>query len=337
MSERPVGAILAAGLGTRMRPFTEVLPKPLLPFLNTPIIAYSIDHLYRAGVRRIGVNLHHLGEAIPPVVERIAAIYPDPVELVFVEETTARGTAGGIAGIWRALGRPRTTLVCLNGDSVMDVDLASELRHHRAEGAAATMLTRPARGGHPGGVASDSRGNVVRLRDLRLKAGGRELDFMGVHLLEPETLVHVDAVGDKPGTPCMVGDVYMPWMERGIQPRASVVDAFWVALDTPQLLLDSTQLCLAEPVVFPQSPAPTPITIVSPSQVNDAALVKPPVFLGAYASVGHGARLGPGVCVDGTSIGPNTTVSDALLYGMDRVEGTWTGCVAISGKVVQVR
>lgn len=332
-----MGAILAAGFGTRMQPFTDVVPKPLLPFLNTPIIAYCLDHLYRAGARRIGINLHHLGEAIPPVLERIAAVYPDPIELIWVEESEARGTAGGIAGIWAGLGRPEATLISVNGDSVMDVDLAAELRHHRTAGAAATMLTRPARGGHPGGVAADAHGEVVRLRDLRVADGGRELDFMGVHLLEPATLRCVDEAAQADGTPCMVGDVYMPAMRRDERPRTSVVDAFWVALDTPQLLLDATGKCLTEPMVFPQSPAPSPVTVVRPSHVSGNALIAPPVFLGAFAQVGHGARIGPGVCIDGTAVGKGATVSDAILYGMERVEGTWSGCVAIAGKVAQVR
>lgn len=337
MSQRPVGAILAAGFGTRMRPFTEVLPKPLLPFLNTPIIAYSIDHLYRAGVRRIGINLHHLGEAIPPVVERLLAVYPDPVELCWVEEDSARGTAGGIAGIWEGLGRPETTLISLNGDSVMDVDLQKEVQHHRAAGSVASLLTRPARGGHPGGVDANAHGEIVKLRDLRVDTGGRELDFMGVHILEPDALRAVDDAGQAEGTPCMVGDVYMPLLARDVRPRASVVDAFWVALDTPKLLLDATRMCLSEPVVFPQSPAPSPLTVVPPARVDDKALVSPPVFLGAFSRVDAGARLGPGVCVDGTHVAAGTAVSDAVIYGMDRIEGTWEGCVAISGKVVQVR
>jgi mannose-1-phosphate guanylyltransferase len=319
-----------------MRPFTEVLPKPLVPFLNTPIIAYAIDHLYRAGARRIGINISHLGHLIPPVVEGLVRMYPEEIEIVWVEEDAPRGTAGGLAGIWRALGAPHATLIVLNGDSVMDVDLAGQLRGHQASREWVTMLARPASGDHPGGVECDTEGRVVRLRDLRVGEGDRELDFMGVHFIEPSAMKAVTENGDAPGTPCMVGDVYMPMMAKGRLPRASIIDRFWVALDNPTLLLHATRRCLRNPTCFPQSPAISPITVANPGSVHGGTLLAPPVFIGAFARTHAGARVGPVVCVDTTEIAAGAVVADSVLSGMGMIEGEWAGCVAIGSHIVQV-
>ena len=88
------GAVLCAGYGTRMAPITDILPKPLIPFLNTPTITYSINHLARAGVTRVCCNLHHLADSIPPVVDRLGAAMG--VEMVYAREWEILGTAGGV-------------------------------------------------------------------------------------------------------------------------------------------------------------------------------------------------------------------------------------------------
>ncbi|MEO1271440.1 MAG: NDP-sugar synthase, partial [Myxococcota bacterium] len=251
------GAILAAGYGSRMSPLTDVLPKPLLPFLNTPIIAYTIDHLRKAGVKQIGVNLHHLGHMIPPVLEQLAQTWQlqgHPMTFTTVHEPEIRGTAGGIAGIWDALGRPDGTLVVFNGDPVMNIPLANAIAEHRTSGAEVTMVVRPVVEGHPAGVWVDPQGHVCRLRDVSLAEGGEEREFMGVHLLEPSALERIETAARTATSTCMVADVYLPMLREGLTIRTTLVDDFWVALDNPGLLLGATREVLEQPDRFDQAP-----------------------------------------------------------------------------------
>lgn len=345
MTERPIyGAILAAGYGSRMKPLTDALPKPLLPFLNTPIIAYTTDHLVRAGVRTAGVNLHHLGELIPPVLKQLEttwALQGTPLTLTPVPEDEVRGTAGGVAGIWAALGAPTDgTLVVLNGDPVMNIDLAQEVARHRASGAEATMIVRPVLAGHPGGVEVNGAGDVCRLRDVHLE-DGVEREFMGVHILEPSALERVAQAAQRATTTCMVGDVYIPMLRQGVRVRAALVDDFWVALDNPGLLLDATRAVLEQPELFHQAPlgeglGGRRLWISTPDAVDGQTQLAAPVFLGLYASARRGARIGPGVVADATEFGPEARAKNAVMFGMGRVDGVWEDCVAIQGKIAQV-
>ncbi len=331
-----VGAVLCAGFGTRLRPLTEALPKPLLPFLNTPIVTYALDHLARAGITQVGLNLHHLADSIPPVVDRITAQFG--LHPVYAREWEILGTAGGIRGLWKALGEPSATMVVLNGDSVMNIDLAHHLEVHRQSGARATLVVRPKADDQPGRVWLDDDGHLRGLRDMRHPQADEaltEYDFTGVHFIEPELLADIPLEEG-----CMVGDVYGPLLEAGATLHASVNEGFWAALDNPKLYLETTRRVLDEPELFEQAPLPAPMAeglyVYNPEAAHDKAGCAGPVLLGLSATVDAGAKLGPNAVVDGAEVSAGSVVRNAVIYGMGKVEGEWRDCIAVAGKVAHI-
>ena len=113
------GAILAAGLGTRLRPLTHALPKPLVPVAGRPLIEYSLDHLASVGIRQVGINAHHQAQRL------VENLRHRSESITLVHEKTD-GHRGGIRGIADALGPG--TLVVLNGmrSSILTFDRSSE-------------------------------------------------------------------------------------------------------------------------------------------------------------------------------------------------------------------
>lgn len=154
--------ILGAGLGTRLRPLTDGVPKPLLPLGGAPMVFRAMDHLRAAGVRRFLVNIHRLPEAW-------AAAFPSgrhrgaPVELV--REPELLETGGGLANVSGLLGEDDADLLVWNGDILAEPDLSALFADHAASGAEATLLVRaegPARN-----VRVSPDGAVTDLRDRR--------------------------------------------------------------------------------------------------------------------------------------------------------------------------
>jgi NDP-sugar pyrophosphorylase family protein len=325
-----------------MRPLTDALPKPLLPFLNAPLLAWSLQQLALAGVQHVGINLHHLADLVPPAVELLLdALRPrfGPLRVTFHRELALAGTAGGVAGLWRAMGAPRQPLIALNGDSVMDLDLRAALAQHRAHGGPISLLTRPTDGQHPGGLWTDDRGVVTGLRQLRLPGSAHERDFLGVHILEPDALDLVADAADQHPQPCMVAQVYTPLLGSPRAPRALHHDRFWMAMDTPALLLEATRRVLDDPALLPGAlppPLAPGLTVLNPDRVDPAALLARPVLLGAFAAVGARAKIGPWAVIDATEVAPGAIVKNAVLFGMGRVEGHWEDCVAINGQIAQL-
>ncbi len=333
----PVGGVLCAGFGTRMAPITEAIPKPLIPFLNTPMLAYALDHLSGAGVTRVGMNLHHHADSIPPVADTLAATMNlDPV---YAREWEILGTAGGVRGIWNALGEQDTTLIVFNGDSVMNLDLLEILEAHRRSEARATLVVHPKDEGGPGGAWVDADGEqLVGLRDFRHPDAGdsiQEYTFAGVHLIEPQLVSEIPLERG-----CMVGDVYGPLLEEGEVINVERCGDFWAGIDSPGLLFAATRRVLDDPSIFEQVPMPEPLAeglyVFEEQGIDDKTKLAGPILSGAHVETASEVHIGPYAVVDGVKLQEGATIQNAIVYGMGRLEGKWHRCLAVAGKVANL-
>ncbi len=332
------GGVLCAGFGTRMRPLTEAVPKPLLPLLNIPFLSYPLTLYAEAGIEQVGMNLHHLADTIPPVAGRLCAQFG--LEPHYAREWEILGTAGGIRGIWRSLDEPDATLVVSNGDSVSGVDVGTHLRDHRASDAAVTLITRPLPDDQPGGVWLDDGGRLAGLRDARRPDAPdddqlTEVAYTGIQMLEPGLLSEVPLEeGD------IFGDIIAPRLNDGdIDVRAGHYEGFWAALDNPELLMSTTRRCLDDPELFRLAPleasAEPGVFAANPDDLPEDVEWNPPVFVGPNVEFEGAATVGPYAVIDGVTIESDATVREAILYGVDTsISGPWVDCVAVADQQV---
>lgn len=205
--------VLGAGLGMRLRPLTDQLPKPLIPVFHRPLITHAFDHLLQAGVREFIVNTHHLRE-------KYAAAFPDSrykkAPVTFRHEPVLLETAGGIANI-ADLVRDAPFIV-YNGDILTDLPLAPLLESHERSGNLVTLALRSS--GPARHIAFDPARGLVT--DIRNKLGtgnpGTHL-FTGVYVVSPDFLRHVT-----PGKIESVVPVFLRLISRGARIGAVVVD-----------------------------------------------------------------------------------------------------------------
>jgi NDP-sugar pyrophosphorylase family protein len=170
--------ILAAGLGSRLAPFTDDTPKPLLPFFDVPLIEYGIRRLVDAGLREIVVNTWHCGEALEGFLEALPARLGPAVRIRLSREEVLLGTGGGIARA-RPFFEGRRLLV-VNSDLFYRFDLAKLNRFHEARGAVATVLLHSGEGHeHLRSTATDGEGRLTDIGLRHLPAGARCLPAVG--------------------------------------------------------------------------------------------------------------------------------------------------------------
>lgn len=230
------GLILAAGLGRRLFPLSLFRAKPAIPFLNRPLVLYSLELLRKAGVGEIVVNLHHLPETVR---QALGASIPD---VVFSFEETLLGTAGAI-GCRRELFGDRTLVVC-NGKIYFEEDLAAVLRFHRETQAAVTLVVIPHRseeGFSP--VFVDDYGNVKGFAASSRSEpapGERAFTFSGVHVLSAQVLDQISA-----GYSDSVGDLYPRLLQQGYPVKAFTSQAYWCECSTPFRYLAKSMEVLA--------------------------------------------------------------------------------------------
>jgi dTDP-glucose pyrophosphorylase/CBS domain-containing protein len=167
--------IMAGGFGTRLRPLTEGLPKPMLPVGGRPVMEQVIQQLREAGIRRVNVATHYKSQKI---VEYFGDGRAFGIELCYTNEDRPLGTAGAL-GLMPA---PQETLLVINGDLLTRVDFRVMLGYHRRHGADLTMAVRRYEMQVPYGVLECEGSRVCRLQEKP------QLSFLvnaGIYLLEP--------------------------------------------------------------------------------------------------------------------------------------------------------
>jgi len=229
--------ILAAGLGTRLRPLTENLPKPLLPLAGTPIIVWNLLLLRQHGFKEVMINLHHLGHMIE---QKLGDGSPWGIRIHYSIEPTMLGTGGGIKAVESFFGGE--PLLVMNGDTLIELDLTALVDQHLARGGVATMVLREDPEVERWGVVETTLDHRV----LTINGQGwmpRPSDpqilrymFAGVHVIHPRLLGHCP-----PGRPSSIIDGYVAELEGGSFIQGFIAKGYWSDIGTEERLARARQ------------------------------------------------------------------------------------------------
>ncbi|MDP6932670.1 MAG: NTP transferase domain-containing protein, partial [Myxococcota bacterium] len=288
--------LLAAGLGTRLRPLTELRPKALLPVCGVPMLDFALAQVRAHGHRGVLVNAHHLWQQVAEWA------YQHEVQ-VQVELPEILGTGGGLRA---ALGPGSggdglaDTVVVVNADILSDVDLTA-LAAACPEDGAAMALRVLAPGERIGAVMADAQGRVVHIQNVVEGDGGQPgTHFTGVHAMTRS------AIGEIPddGFQCVVRSAY-----RDLVPRRRVGawrhGGLWIDVGTPASYLRANLEVLGGRVSVPLDPWTRGERGPGGSWVGPGAVIEGQVercVIGAGAVVPGGVRLVDTVVWDGVVI-----------------------------------
>ena len=291
--------VLAAGLGTRLEPLTRLRAKPAVPFLGRPLIHYSMDLIAELNPAAIVVNLHHLPETVIWAVQqyrRPGIGAGKPLEVLFSEEATLQGTAGGVrqAGEWLEADH----IVVINGKIYSDLELSSAVNFHCREEAMVTLVVVPFEAGSPF--------NPVRLDgDCRVlgfgpQGPGRPYIFTGIQILKHEVVGEISKARSD-----LVKDVYPPLIAKGTRVLAYVSSSLWYECSTPWRYLQgslrlhrkrATGLALQQ-----EKPA-------------ESGLIA-----GSECLIGTGSKVQDSILWEEAEIGKNCVVSNAIICSGVRI------------------
>lgn len=317
--------ILVGGEGTRLRPLTNGIPKPMLPVLNRPFLEHTIRYLTKYGITEIILALSYLPDAIKDYFGdgRLFG-----VRLHYTVEDSPLGTAGAVKNAEQYLG---STFAVLNGDIFTDLDMAAMLAFHRKKKAAATIaLTWVDNPCIFGVVETSPDGKVQRFIE---KPAPDEVTTnwinAGVYLLEPEVLEQVPT-----------NTHYM--FERGLFPRLLELGrnmcgyqfrGRWLDMGTPDkylclncdLLLSDDKpafigaagenglYCAEDATIDPSAQIAGPAVVASGSRIGQNVCLKGSVVIGADCSIGDGAILEDAVLWHGVTVGKGAVLKKCVV------------------------
>jgi len=284
--------ILGAGLGTRLRPITDILPKPLVPFFHEPLILHTMRRCYHCGIREFIINTHHLAEAWDKV-------FPErswngcPVH--FSHEPVLLDSGGGVKKI-EPLASAEEPLLVVNGDMAATFDLGRLLEEHLSRRPPVTLALRTSGDKRNVGFVPAS-GLVTDMRHALGRDPG-SCQFTGAYCMEPEVFDRIPA-----RVAVSIIPVFLDYIREGRLRGMLADDGLWLDMGTPEAYLQAH-------LDFP-SPAPRihPRASVSPSAFVDGNCV-----IGPEAVVEDGCRLQSCVVWPGIRIPAGTCAKHRIFH-----------------------
>ncbi len=315
--------ILVGGLGTRLRPLTDRTRKDMLPLVDRPQLAYTLEHLRRFGVARAIVSCGYLPTQIQ---EHFGEQYGD-LRLEYRIEEEPLGTGGAIRFAAEGI---EDTFLALNGDSLRETDLDALLSFHRERATRATILLTPVEDpSRYGLVRVDGEGRVLSfLEKPRPEEIDTNLINAGMYVLEPDVLELI-----APARPVSIEREVFPRLVEEGAVCGVALPGYWLDIGTPDAYLQAHRDVLERNFVTELGDRlGADYTLVAPdARVSPDARLVPPVYVGGGATIGAGARIGSlAVIGAGATIGDGAAIESSVV-GSAAAVGART---SVSGSIV---
>ena len=316
--------ILAGGEGTRLRPLTSTVPKPVVPLVDRPFIAYMLDWLRGHGVDDVIMSCGFLASGVRNVLGDGSAY---GVRLRYMEEPHPLGTGGALKFAESLLDE---RFLMLNGDVLTDLDVSAQLALHEQRGAQATLALTP--------VEDPSAYGLVRTRDdgevtgfvekpapdqidtHNISAGVYVLERSVLELLEPEQPASIER------------EVFPRLVGEGIY--AYVGEGYWLDIGTPERYLEGTFDILEGTVATGVTERMGDGFLCVEAGVENEGRVIPSALVERDCHIAPGARIGGRVVIEsGVSIGENTTIERAVVLRGTAIGANCrlSGCIVAAG------
>jgi mannose-1-phosphate guanylyltransferase len=315
--------VLAGGEGTRLRPLTLTLPKPVIPLAGRPFLSFMLDWLRRHGVDDVLLSCGYRSHD----VERVLGHEHRGMRLRYVVEDEPLGTAGPLrlAADSGALSGER--VLVLNGDTLTDLDLSAEIAQHEATGAKATLaLVAVEDTASYGVVPTSDDGEVEAFLEKqpgpaptnRINAGAYVLETSLVEMIPPGRAVSIE----REVFPELVGDGLYGYL----------ADAYWMDIGTPERYLDATYDLLAGRVESELPASDETASLIYDGCITSGARIGPLSVIGRHCVVGDDSTVERSALHDNVRVGHECEIVESVLAEGARVEdGARIGPDAIVG------
>ena len=330
--------VLAAGLGTRLRPVTYSLPKPMVPVVNRPVMEHIVRLLASHDLTEIVANLHWFPDTIE---SHFGDGSEFGVSITYSREDELLGTAGGVRKVEDFLG---DQFLVISGDALTDVDLSAMREFHDSHDGIATLATlRVEDTSEFGVVITDEEGRVQGFQEKPDPAEAlSDLANCGIYMFDSTIFDHFPGPGesklggaeDPDGFADWAFDIFPALLEAGVPFYALEVDAYWNDIGTIPELLSGNFGALEGKIELALDGVERSPGVWAPESLElDGIECEAPVLIGESCSIGEGASLeGPLVVAPGSVIGSGARVVRSVLTEGSEVPAQGFAVGAVLGR-----
>ena len=322
--------ILAAGKGTRVRPITYTIPKPLIPILQKPVMEFLLELLRQHGFDEIMVNVSHLANEIEGYFrdgQRFGVDIGYSFEGSIVDGElvgAALGSAGGLRKIQDFNTFFDGTFVVLCGDALIDLDLTAAVKEHKAKGAIATVVTKKVpKEDVPsyGVVVTDDEGKIKSFQEKPSVEEALSTDInTGIYIFEPEIFEYIPSGQEYD----IGGELFPKLVEKNAPFYAVSMDFEWVDIGKVPDYWQAVRGVLTREIKNVNIPgtevAPGIYTGLNVAVNWDKVEIKGPVYIGGMTKIEDGAKIvGPAMIGPNCYICSGATVDNSVIFEYSRL------------------
>jgi mannose-1-phosphate guanylyltransferase len=322
--------ILAAGKGTRVRPITYTIPKPLIPILQKPVMEFLLELLRQHGFDQIMVNVSHLAHEIEGYFrdgQRFGVDIGYSFEGSIVDGKLvgeAVGSAGGLRKIQDFNAFFDDTFVVLCGDALIDLDLTAAVKQHRANGAIATVVTKKVPKedvSSYGVVVTDDHGRIKSFQEKPSVEEALSTDInTGIYIFEPEIFDYIPPKQEFD----IGGELFPKLVEKQAPFYAVSMDFEWVDIGKVPDYWQAVRGVLTREIKNVNIPgtevAPGIYTGLNVAVNWDKVDIKGPVYIGGMTKIEDGAKIvGPAMIGPNCYICSGATVDNSVIFEYSRL------------------
>ncbi len=306
--------VLAGGFGTRLKPLTERMPKPLLPVAGRPCIDYVLRSLREAGFREIIVTTSYMSDR---VMKKIGDGLDYDSSILYSFEATPAGTAGAVKRVADFI---EDTFTVASGDVLADVDIRELFEFHRQKSAVATMaLTRVKDPSQFGIVELDGDQRVVRfLEKPSPEDTFSNLVNAGIYVLEPEV---IDVIPERKMYD-FSKDVFPRLLKKGLEVYGQELNGLWMDIGNPKDLWNASMAVVEREGVMsvPRGvKAQGVVTVSRDAVVEKGVEIEGPSYVGPGAVLGRDSQVRRSCVYDGVILDRQAVVEDSIVMEDSRV------------------
>ena len=322
--------ILAAGKGTRVQPITHVIPKPMIPILQKPVMEFLLELLREHGFNEIMVNVSHLAEEIENYFRdgqrfgvQIAYSFEGRIEdgeLI----GQAMGSAGGLKKIQNFQPFFDDTFVVLCGDALIDLNLTEAVKRHREKGALASLVTKRVprdQVSSYGVVVTDDQGRVLSFQEKpSVEEAASDMINTGIYIFEPQIFDYIPS-----GQPFDIGSDLFPRLVKAGAPFYALPMEFeWVDIGKVPDYWQAIRSVLQGEVRQVQIPGkevrPGVFAGLNVAADWDKINIKGPVYVGGMTRIENGATIiGPAMIGPSCQVCEGATIDNSIIFDYSRI------------------
>jgi NDP-sugar pyrophosphorylase family protein len=306
------GMILAAGLGTRMKPLSDFFPKPLIEIASKPLIYYSIKNLEELKIEEIVINVHYMGDSIKSYIQNDKEF--SNLEIIFSDELKILGSSGAIKKVENVL--KDDIFILINSDMLFDIDIDKAIKFHVCNEADITLCLAVDSGSGQkfGTIGVDENNRIIRYLSTSISEKEEYTTiFKGIHIISPKIFEFIppDIYQD------FSRHTYPAMLKQGFKIMGYITKDYWQPVgdlsEYKNLLMDIMNNRISFKVPFPMRDKE--VFIANSAEISSSVKFIHPVIIGSDSVILDSCVIGPKAVIGSSClVEDNSTIDHSVVY-----------------------